>query len=256
MIRDTAMISQPNVKKGDYVEISLGNDLSKHSKGYVFRIRRLDTGDTHVVLTDGSSGTVIRVINSPSIIEERIMSEDQYSENKEKFGEDVMKIEVIPKTVQSFLNSEGGYLYVGVRDAGSLKERLAGLSYDFEKLGIEADKNWEEKSCDVLKKRVIEALVKHLHSSKNIGSLIDIDFPIICNVRIMQIKIEPSPTPWFYKHITKNNKIKRFSVTFGDSTHDRYLDDFYIRQGNSKKRLDTIEEFYNYSVGRFINHPT
>jgi len=250
------MASQPNVKKGDYVEISLGRNPSKHSKGHVFRIKHLDTGDTHVVLANGNSGIVIRVINSPKIIEERIMSEDQHSENKEKFGEDVMKTEVIPKTVQSFLNSEGGYLYVGVRDAGSLKERLAGLSYDFEKLGIKSDSDWEEKSCDVLAKRVTDALARHLYSSKNIGSLIDIDFPIICNVRIMQIKIEPSPTPWFYKHITKNNKIKKFRVTFGDSTHDRYLDDFYIRQGNGKKRLDTIEEFYNYSVGRFINHPT
>ena len=67
---------------------------------------------------------VVQVINSIEIIKNRIMREDQYTENKSRFGEDIMRHNVIPKTIQSFLNSEGGYLYIGIGDTGEIKRKI------------------------------------------------------------------------------------------------------------------------------------
>ncbi len=213
----------------------------------------------HVVLTNGDSGTAIRVISSIEIIESRIMKEDQHAENKLNFGEDKMRTDVIPKTVQSFLNSDGGYLYIGIRDTGNLEERLVGLDYDLDLIQKEENKKNQgnltnDRLCDRLELRVRGALKKRLRPDAHLGSLIQIDFPIVRGVQIMQINIGKSPHPWFFRHITKGNKDKRFKVQFeNEKETKRYLSDFYIRDGNGKKMLETMEDFYNYARFRFIS---
>ena len=99
-----------------------------------------------VILENGKKGHVIQIVNSAEIIKRRILSENQYSENKEVFGAPVMKTKVIPQTIQSFLNSEGGYLYIGIKDTGTLEERLVGLTFDRETIenGRRA-KDWLER---------------------------------------------------------------------------------------------------------------
>jgi len=242
---------------GDYVRISLLNNPTKYSEGEAYKIfLGTDPDKILVILKNGDSGTVIRVINSPTEIEKRIMHEGQYTENKEKFDVDGVRNEAIPKEIQSFLNSDGGYLYVGVRDTGSLEERLVGLDYDFDIIRHKDPNDLtDDKLCDKLEQKVMDTLAKYLVSKALLGVLVKIDFPSIRGTQIMQLTINKSPFPWFYRHITNSNKAKLLQVTVKDSVgpkHDRYLDDFYIRQGSSKKRLDTIEEFYNYSVDRFI----
>ena len=249
------MVAGFEVYEGDYVEISLQFDPRQRSKGSVSQVKESTNPDEiSVVLTNGDFGTVIRVINSIHAIEERVMTEGQHTENKEKFGEDVMKSDVIPKTVQSFLNSGGGYLYVGIRDTGTIEERLAGLDYDFDMIRAKHGDASNDKLCDILEKQLMDALSKHLRSRTSLGPLMSVDFPTVRGIQIMQVKIKKSPLPWFFKNLTRSNKEEQFQIQSGGKTTDqRRMDDFYIREGNSKKRLETHQEFYEYAKDHFKN---
>jgi len=176
------------------------------------------------------------------------MSENQYSENKEVFGEDVMKYEVIPKTVQSFLNAEGGYLYIGVKDEGTLQERVVGLAFDREI--IEKSKGGKlsiEKFQDYLEMELNDILTKYLAFTSPIGPLIEINYPEINGKNILEIHIAKSPAPFFFKNLTRKNLPKKFDIRFANDTlGQRFLDDFYIRSGGKKRPLETFEQFYNY----------
>ena len=241
------------VRAGDHVRISLRNNPARNSEGVVFRILSdADPSKILVVLRSGDSGTVTGVVNSAQHMERRIMAEGQHCENKENFGEPVMRDDVIPKTVQSFLNSEGGYLYVGIRDTGGIRERLAGLEYDLDLIREERGQEQTDKLCDMLELRIMSALEKHLVSDAALGPLVTVSFPRIRGVVIVEIAMKKSPHPWFYRHMTKKNKAKQFQILDGEEpAGSRALDDFYIRQGNSKKRLDTMREFYEYAKTRF-----
>lgn len=244
-----------DVHEGDYVKIMRQNGI-EHSEGEVSHVlSSSDPSKVSVVLTNGDSGTVIQIINSDRTIEQRIMMpENQYSENKDTFGKEIMYSDVIPKTVQSFLNSGGGYLYIGVRDTGDLNSKLVGLGYDFRLLDPDSSGITNDKLCDLFATRVMDSLAKYLTSRATLGELIKINFPTIQNIQIAEIVIKKSSQPWFFRNISKNNKEKKFQITFsGERIDDRNLDDFYIRCGNSKKRLDTCKEFYEYAVERFTN---
>ena len=240
---------------GDHVRILLHKNPAMSSEGQVYKIKLdADPSKIQVVLTNGDWGTVTHVLNSAQIIEKRIMAEGQYTENKENFGAPVMRDNVIPKTVQSFLNSGGGYVYIGVRDTGSLEERLAGLEPDFAPIREKYKHAETDELCDDLTRDIMATLVKYLTPNAELGQLVFVNFPVIRNVMIAEIAIKKSPHPWFYKNLTKNNKEKQFQIFYdGKQTGERLLDDFYIRRGNGKKRLDTMREFYEYAKDRFIN---
>ena len=246
------MGNSSDVVVGAYVEITLAINPAERSKGKVSRILSgLGSDRTTVVLTNGDKGDVTRVIRSTAIIRERIMAEGQTTENKENFGEAVMREKVIPQTVQSFLNSDGGYLYIGVKDTGSLMERLVGLDYDFGQIkGSENMAN--DKLCDKLERKIISTLEKYLSPSTGIGSLVHVSFIKIEDVQIAEILVRPSSKPRFFRHLTKGNKEKQFDLYFKkEKMGARVLDDFYIRGGGSKKLLGTHEKFYEYAMERF-----
>lgn len=232
----------------DYVKISLRSDPSQFSEGTVYRIvSDKDSSKVSVVLKNGDSGTVIHVIDSEQAREERVMAEDQHSENKADFSTKIMRDEVIPKTVQSFLNSEGGYLYIGVADVGSLKERLVGLREDF--TIIDPNNNMtNDKRCDVLEMRIMDSLMSRLQSDEPIGPLVTIKFVNVRRVQIVEISIRRSPKPWFYTHKAKTP----FQICKGGQrVTDMMLDEFYIRSGGSKVRLETHKNVYDYIKSRF-----
>ncbi len=108
------------------MRLSLINNPTEYSDGEVFWILSdADPDKIRAVLRNGDSGTAIRVINSAQQINKRIMAESQYSENKSSFGtQDMRQDGAIPKTVRAFLNSDGGYLYIGIQDTGSLDQKL------------------------------------------------------------------------------------------------------------------------------------
>ena len=207
-----------------------------------------------VVLTSGEFGCVMSVARTENDIEARIMNENQTSENKANFGGEHMHDDSIPKAVQSFLNSDGGYLYVGVGDEGDLEERLIGLEYDFDLITKKHGNMSRGKLCDKLEIRVMDSLEKHLSPEASLGSLIDIRFPTVLGVTIMEIRVGKSPRPWFYRNHTKAGKPKQYEIRFdGQTVEQRELDDFYIRRGGSKKPLHTHEKFYTYAKNRFSN---
>ena len=230
---------------GDYVKV---DGESGYSEGTVCDVL-LQKYPPRVRLENGDAGYVVNIINSRDVVLRRIMNEGQYTENKENFCEQIMRDEVIPKTVQSFLNSEGGYLYIGVRDTGEQSERLVGLNRDFDM--IDSPDRSNDKLCDILQGMIIGSLEKHLRSNTSLGSLVEIKIINVLDTQIVEIRIQKSPMPWFYTHISKKNKRKKFKCFDGQSMHERELDDFYIRQGNAKKRLDTHEDFYMYAENHF-----
>ncbi len=246
------MSSKLNVNVGDYVEIILLSDPRKTSTGRVSHILVDPTSNKITVLLDnGDKGRVIQIMNSEKIIEERIMYEDQYTENKANFSEKVMSTMVIPKTVQSFLNSDGGYLYIGVGDTGTLTERLIGLDYDFSHITDHKNKS-NYTLCDELERKIMDALDKYLDSDTALGSLVNIRFVYVLEVQIIEIKIKSSTKPWFFRNLNKANKPLKFVISSNDTEkHERVLDDFYIRQGGSKKMLSTHREFYTYVLDHF-----
>ena len=236
-----------DVSIGDYVEVRVGT--GETSKGTVCDL--LTQGERpRVRLVNGDAGHVARIINSEDVILQRIMTENQYTENKEIFGEDVMRNKVIPQAVQAFLNSEGGYLYIGVKDMGEPDDRLVGLSHDFEMIHSEERSN--DHLGDLLKMEIIDSLDKHLSSEASIGSLVDIEIVRVRGTQIVEIKIRRSPEPWFYRHVAKSGKPLQFELhARGKRIQQRILDDFYIRHGNKKKMLQTQEEFYTYVKTHF-----
>lgn len=242
------MVDLSEVRDGDHVEISLSSDSSKRSEGKVETVLKTSEPSVVVVLlTSGDHGLVIKKTDSEETIKERIMHESHYSENKENFSEDIMRNDSIPKTIQSFLNSMGGHLYIGIKDQGSLKERLVGLEHDFDSIRENNKNISNDKLCDMLEIEIINSLSKHLQSEIDIGPLIRINFPIICNVQILEIAVKSSSKPWFFKHTTRQGKPKQFGIYFnGKLVTERILDDFYIRRGNQKILLQTQEDFYNY----------
>lgn len=246
------MANFSGVHQGDLVEIALAADPKNRTEGRVLQV--LENGDpanVEVLLTDGSRGIVIKVIDSEEIIQERIMHEDQFTENKENFASDIMRFDVIPKTVQSFLNSLGGRLYIGVRDQGSLKERLVGIKPDID-LMRKNDKSLsgadpDEKLRDRLELNIMGALNRHLSSDVDIGPLVKIRFPTVCGVQIIEVAIKRSPSPWFFMHVTNRGRPKEYRLSYdGEPGTKRFMDDFYIRRGNGKTLLHTHKEVYDY----------
>lgn len=240
------------VHVGDYVRIVLWTNQSKRSEGTVDRIVK-DSNPPTVILRNGDKGQVLQVLHSEDIVKKRIMAENQYVENKETFSEDVMRTEVIPRTVQSFLNSEGGFLYIGIRDTGDLDERLVGLDYDFRLIKDGTDIP-NDKIRDKFERQIMGSLEKYLESEASLGPLVEIRFVRVCDVQVVEISIGKSPKPWFYKNISKSNKPKKFDLHWnGKVMRQQFMDDFYIRDGGGKKLLQTHKDFYTYAKNRFTN---
>ncbi len=243
-----------HVVPGDRVTIiSHAGEKIETVTGDVWKIKHFDTDKAIVVLKDGHQGIVIQVENNEKIIKNRIMVENQYSENKENFGEEIMRTSTIPKAVQAFLNSDGGYLYIGIRDSGTLKEKLVGLDYDLKLL------NKPDESVDKLKDRlelkIMNTLEKYLTSATSIGSLVKINFPVIDGVSILEITIKKSPTPWFYTLLTNKNKIRKYKLEDEDGNIiERELDGFYIRRGGSKIPLTMHKDVLEYVIDHFSTH--
>ena len=241
-----------NVHVGDHVEIMLSTNPRKRTSGTVAYIFPDSSNDEiTVLLKNGDKGLVFNIINSEEMRKERIMGEDQHTENKENFFESNMSNLEIPQTVQSFLNSEGGYLYIGVRDTGTSRERLVGLDPDFEQISNHKLLT-NDKLCDELERKIMNALDKYLESDTALGPLVEIKFVRVSGTQIVEIDVLPSPKPWFYRHLARSNKPKSFELWFsGEKEGERVLDDFYIRRGGSKKRLPTHKEFYTYVMDHF-----
>jgi predicted HTH transcriptional regulator len=262
-MNDPTKISDVHI--GVSTKISLLSSSNEFSEGVVYKVlsEKDDPKGVIVILENGKKGHVIQIVNSAEIIKRRILSENQYSENKEVFGAPVMKTKVIPQTIQSFLNSEGGYLYIGIKDTGTLEERLVGLTFDREIIenGRRA-KDWlererkeklpDEKFEDFLEMDLMTVLTKYLASDEPIAPLLETNFPEIDGVKILEIHIAKSPKPFFFKNLLSDGREIKFNIKFNnESFGQRFLDNFYIRRGGSKIMLEKNQDFYDYAKNRF-----
>jgi len=260
---DTTNLS--NIYPSITVRISVRDQGSRTETGKVISVNSTidNPKGIEVSIDGGLTGNVIEVINSVDILKERILHETHFSENKDSFTNDHMSDEVIPKTIQSFLNSNGGSLFLGIKDDGkTIEEKLAGLKTDRDYYETKYNAPMsDDKFKDKLRSELMESLDSNLVSDIRLGELLHFEWFSIDGKIILEINIPASKTPIFYRHIQKTGRQKGKPIEFdvGVTKNNnfelhttRQLDDFYIRDGSRKVRLSTFQEFTIY----FINHFT
>ena len=140
--------------------------------------------------------------------------------NLENKGEDRLMKEMIAKTICSFLNSNGGILFIGINDNGS----IIGLDSDF-------NLSKEKKGKDFFQLKFDEIISQYLGFS--IKSNLNGQFYIIEGKQIFIVVVEPSKKrPIFL--ITKEGK------------------KFYVRGEASSRHITDIEEIIKYCLDRFV----
>ncbi len=200
-----------------------------------------------VMLTDGSIGNVKDLVgseNSIQMIKKRISDrENHFVEKKSSLSYDVnfckenKYLETVASiAVQSFLNSEGGFVYLGVSDDGL----PLGLNSDYSLIHKRPnDDGFEDKLWTVL--------TKFLGFKIKSDRLLSISFPVIDNVEICEIYVRPSKVPIFLKEKT--------CTVIVDNEHkpQRKIEDFYIRNGNSHYLISKNSELIEYVTDHFTS---
>lgn len=252
-----------DVRNGLECEILLEDGAKSIGIVDYIRSKNDDANGLYVILENGDSGNIIQILNSIHATKKRILSESHTSENKKNYYEAIMQDEQIPHTVQAFLNSEGGYLYIGVYDdAKTESEKFVGLS---DEKKILEEKLIEEKKLehgkeltwrkfeDLYVTEIEKKLSNILACEKYLGDLVNYEMKLINEVHILEINVKSCNKPVFYKHLNKNNKNKQFDIYFNnEKITSREFDDFYYRDGSSKLPINTFEEFYKYMKSKFI----
>jgi len=126
---------------------------------------------------------------------------------------------MVAKEIAGFLNSEGGYILIGISD----DRKILGLKHDYKTLG-------KKKDRDEFQLKLVQVVNNHIGAGN--AAFWKIKFPIIENLEICMIIIEKSPEPVFLKRKGKKQE------------------DFFIRQGSSTNPL-TMSEFHKYISNRF-----
>lgn len=254
---DTTKLS--NIFPSLIVKINVKDQFPETEIGKIIVVKSIsdDPNGIEVSIEGGSIGNVIEVINSPEIAKEKIIHETHYAENKECFTEPIMKDKVIPQTIQSFLNADGGSLFIGVVDdpkAG--EEKIIGLTQDHNFYESKYGPMSDEKFRDKMRSELEESLTKNLSYSTSFGKLLDYVWHAIDGKMILEIIIKSSSQPFFYKHYSKKNTEIIFDVgiTRNNSFElhsQRKIDEFYVREGSRKKRIETFEDFTAYYKEHF-----
>lgn len=248
-----------------FSDISVGMSVTirvlnknKLSTGKVYEVisKANDLEGIIVLITTGLYGHILSVHdekNKINEIKERILKNESHtSENKESFYEPIMREHVIPATVQSFLNADGGYLYIGIFDGGSTSsEKFRGLGEDKEYVTQKLVKSGklqpgetlsDSAFSDIFQSDIEKTLDKHLISDNSLGPLIDYGFVTIDGVTILEMVIKNSPNPVFSKN-TETFELYQHGKTVGKTIT---RDIFYFRDGSRKKPIETFQDFFKY----------
>jgi len=256
---DTTKLS--NIYPSLTVKINVKDQFPETEIGKIVIVKSIsdDPNGIEVSIEGGIIGNVIEVINSPEIAKEKIIHETHYAENKEGFTESVMKDEVIPKTIQSFLNADGGSLFLGViDDPNAGEEKIIGLTEDRTYYESEEGQMSDEKFMDKLRSDLEDSLTKNLRSRTSFGKLLDYVWHDIDGKMILEIIIKSSDSPFFYKNFSKKKTEMVFDIGVTKNNSftlhsQRKIDDFYIREGSRKKLVHTMEDFTTYFYDHFLN---
>lgn len=128
---------------------------------------------------------------------------------------------IIAKAICAFLNSNGGFLFIGVNDNGNIQ----GLDFDFKLAGNENPKDFFQKEFDQMLKYFLSFSV----NSNVVGQFYEVKGKIIYIVTVTPNKRRPI--------FLKGQKGK----------------EFYIRGAASTRQLIDIEEIVNYCIDRWLN---
>jgi len=245
--------------------------LRNGNQGEIYEINSLQDDPKGIVVTlyDGDHDRVIFLsADNDEQIKNDIGAEGQHTENKDSFySDEIMQNKVIPLTIQSFFNSEGGRLYIGVQDGWVDGEPLQGLDFEVDYLRKNKQKD-AEKKCKKEKKTfdldsfeysfadfrddyemaIRDKVKKWLSSSAELETLLHFKFPNIDGTSILQITVEPSTKPVFFKNWNTDNKEIECLVPLLNEKKSRKLDTFAYRTGNRKDYCETSESFFNYCV--------
>ncbi|MCG8571134.1 MAG: ATP-binding protein [Spirochaetes bacterium] len=131
--------------------------------------------------------------------------------------------EVILKSIAAFNNSQGGELLIGVNDEGN----ILGLEPDYQSLK-DPDKDYFELH--------LRNLISTMYGIEFAAKNLEITFPLIKDKEICSIKIAQGHEP-LYTIITSKNGEKK--------------EQFFIRSGNSSRRIESMKEASNYIIGHF-----
>ena len=70
------------------------------------------------------------------------------------------------------------------------------------------------------------------------------------DTKILEIHMVKSKHPIFFRNLSRNGE-KKFDIKYNnESAGQRYLDDFYVRRGGSKKLIDKSQDIYQYIKNR------
>ena len=257
MLTDTTKLS--NVHVGSLVKIKI-RDENRFAQGLVHEIfsNEDDPNGIYVLIDSGDDGNVVDILNDIEIVKSRILdTESHVSDNKEGYYEPVMANEAIPHAIQAFLNSDGGYLYVGIiDDAKTETEKFKGLEEErkiceLKLLKKRAMKPGETltmgKFKDVYQDNIEKNLDKYLSCDFIIHKYVHFDYFQILGKNILQISIDPGPSPVFYRNISSNNKPKVYRIYENTEFRtEKVLDEFFYRNGSKKLPITTFEEFYDF----------
>lgn len=128
--------------------------------------------------------------------------------------------QVVCKTVAAFGNSEGGILLIGVDDEGA----ILGLDNDYTSLDADKDK-FELHLRSILESQFGTVFV----------SGVAVSFPVVEELEICQIEVQPSKEPLIVTTRDKNGQVKEC---------------FYLRSGNGTREV-SLAEMHKYTSARF-----
>ncbi|GEM69123.1 hypothetical protein SMI01S_27290 [Sphingobacterium mizutaii NBRC 14946 = DSM 11724] len=135
----------------------------------------------------------------------------------------------VAKSICSFLNSDGGKLFVGVRD----DKEIQGLEdFDFAVVPEGMDKK------DFFRKNFDKAISYYF--SKTVWPYINGEFEIIDGKTIFIVEVKPSGYPVFLLNKTKSN-----------DNSLKIIKEFYVRAIASSRKIEEIEEIILYIFNRW-----
>lgn len=204
-----------------------------------------------VELENGAIGHLQQISdagNNLKIIKKRLIDrENQIVERKSTFAFDVEKNEknedlktVLAIAVASFMNTNGGFVYVGVKDDGT----PIGLDYDYSLMHTRSNSDGFE---DLLKQFFNKTLTENISQQE----CLTFNFPIIDNKEICEIHVKPSRKPIFIKSKIGTISFQGKSELLSQAKKQREFEDFYIRRGNSHYLIEKFSEFFDYVLSRF-----
>ena len=147
------------------------------------------------LLEIGETGTIefkSSILWSLNLNESQLKNSNSYLLNN--FGRKTSLI-IIARTIAAFLNSEGGYLLVGIKENKETNENeIIGIESEFIKL--------KDPTTDGFRRKIVDSILKPYFPEyvfNHLTSYLSIQFDIIQNKTICLIKVNKSPKKVFLK---------------------------------------------------------